>query len=177
MLTTLNHFSAMCLEVVSRVSCSITFPETKVRLTKPAIPWIILHTFLGEMSGTCSLLVLNNLSQSLTPFKDYWEWSHRVSASSLSSCVFNLSIPNGLKYAQFVLELLGLVLLHWWYVLIQIFLVVSRAWGSLILLIKTDMKKVVPQCHLCPYPPGPLPCSVCGLNGLAELKSEDLGLR
>lgn len=114
MLTTLNPFSAMCLEVVSRVSCSIIFPETEVRLTKPAIPWIILHIFLGGMSDTCSLLVFKNLSQSLRSFKDYREWSCRVSASALSSCVLNLSVPNGPKYVhlQFVLDLLCLVLLH-----------------------------------------------------------------
>ncbi|NXE64804.1 TENS3 protein, partial [Calcarius ornatus] len=51
MLTTLSPFSAMCLEVVSRVSCSITFQETGVRLTNPSIPWIILRTFLGGMKS------------------------------------------------------------------------------------------------------------------------------
>ncbi|NXB10392.1 TENS3 protein, partial [Cnemophilus loriae] len=37
------------------VSCSITFPETEVRLTKPAIPWIVLRTFLGEYFVNTSL--------------------------------------------------------------------------------------------------------------------------
>lgn len=143
--------------MVSRVSCSITFPETEVRLTKPAFFWIILHTFLGGVSDTCSLLVLKNLSQSLRLFKDYWECSCRISASSLSSCVFNLSVPSGLKYVRFVLVLLCLVLFHWGYVLIQIFLwcqglevpkgLSDKDWYG-------EGCEYLSVCHLCPYPPG-----------------------
>lgn len=66
----------MCLEMFSRISCSLPFPGTEVSLTDLQFPGVLLPAFLEDESDTCSLPGLRNLSQLPWTFESKWEWLH-----------------------------------------------------------------------------------------------------
>jgi len=112
-------FSFMCLEMFSRISCSILFPLYCGKTEQPAVPWILPLALFEDRNDIFFSPVFRHFAQLQWLSKDYKEWLCNHICDSQQSQVYLIKARR-LVNVQFAQVFPDLILFHQKYIFLAL---------------------------------------------------------